>query len=184
MGVFGIRFNPNDSGCVARSHSEALDKWRELYGNELSVALSDTYGTDFFLRTLTNKQAQEWQGFRQDSGSPFECGDKIIADMKRRGIDPMTKKMIASDGLTAEKMVEITEYFSGRLPVFFGWGTNATNDLGFPTLSLVMKLVEANRNATVKLSDNLAKAMRPKELVEWVKQACGYTNTLSEELTY
>jgi nicotinate phosphoribosyltransferase len=185
MALFGIRFDPNDPGCVARSHSELLDKWRELYGNELSIALSDTYGTDFFLRTLTDKQAREWQGFRQDSGSPFECGEKIIAEMWRRGIDPMTKKMIPSDGLTTEKMIEITDYFAGRLLIpFSGWGTNATNDLGFPALSLVMKLVEANGNPTVKLSDNLAKAMGPTELVEWVKQSCGYTNTLSETLTY
>lgn len=51
-------------------------------------------------------------------------------------------------------------------------------------LSLVMKLVEANGNPTVKLSDNLAKALGPKDLVEWVKQTCRYTNTFSEELVY
>lgn len=185
MGLFGIRYDKNDPGCVARSHSEVLDKWRGLYGNELSVALIDTYGTDFFLRTLTEKQAQDWRSFRQDSASPFEGGDKIIADMMRRGIDPATKDMVPSDGLTVEKMIEIVDYFSGRLNIpVAGWGTNGTNDLGFSTLSLIMKLVEANGNSTVKISDNLAKAMGPKELVEWVKSACGYTNTLSEELVY
>jgi nicotinate phosphoribosyltransferase len=184
MKLFGVRFDQNDFGFIARSQSELLDTWRELYGDELSVALTDTYGTDFFLKTLTDKQARDWKGFRQDSGSPFECGDKIIANLKARDIDPTTKLLVPSDGLTVEKMIAIEEYFRNRINVAFGWGTNATNDLGWKTLSLVMKLVESNGNPTVKLSDNLAKAMGPSELVLRVKKACGYTNTKSEELVY
>jgi nicotinate phosphoribosyltransferase len=184
MALFGIRFDANNRDCVADSHSEVLDKWRELYGDELSVALTDTYGTDFFLKTLTDKQARDWKGFRQDSGSPFDCGDKIIANLKNRGINPASKLLVPSDGLDVGKMISIEEYFRVHINKSFGWGTNATNDLGFKTLSLVMKLVEANGNPTVKLSDNLAKSLGPPELVLWVKEACGYVNTKSEELIY
>jgi len=52
-----------------------------------------------------------------------------------------------------------------------GWGTKATNDfIGcvpgkeddyIKPISLVCKVVEANGRPTVKLSDNLAKAMGP-----------------------
>ena len=96
----------------------------------------------------------------------------------------MTKLLVPSDGLTVQKMVEIYQYFVGRIWLTFGWGTDATNDLGFRQLSLVMTLVESNGNPTVKLSDNLNKALGPVTLVEWVKKVCGYTNTLSEELVY
>ncbi|MFA5831725.1 MAG: nicotinate phosphoribosyltransferase [Candidatus Paceibacterota bacterium] len=185
MALFGIRYDANDPECVARSHSEVLDKWHELYGDELSVALTDTYGTDFFLRTLTDKQARELKGFRQDSGSPYECGDKILANLAARGVDPATKGLVPSDGLTVEKEIALEKYFRNHFKTTsFGYGTDGTNDLGYKALSLVMKLVEANGNPTVKLSDNLAKSLGPPELVEWVKKACGYTNTKSEELVY
>jgi nicotinate phosphoribosyltransferase len=184
MALFGIRYGMKNLGCVVESHAEVLNKWRELYGEELSVALTDTYGTDFFLQSLTEEETKEWKGFRQDSGSPIECGEKIIAHLLKYGIDPTSKLLVPSDGLTVSKMEELFLHFEGRIKIAFGWGTDVTNDLGFKTYSLVMKLVEANGNATVKLSDNLAKAMGPAELVLWVKKECGYTNTKSEELIY
>jgi nicotinate phosphoribosyltransferase len=184
MALFGIRYDRKNLGCVIESHAEVLNKWRELYGEELSVALTDTYGTDFFLQSLTEEQTKEWKGFRQDSGSPIECGEKIIAHLLKYGIDPTSKLLVPSDGLTVSKMEELFLHFEGRIKIAFGWGTDLTNDLGFKTYSLVMKLVEANGNATVKLSDNLAKAMGPAELVEWVKKECEYINTKSEELRY
>ncbi|MCI0533307.1 hypothetical protein L0Y49_03765, partial [bacterium] len=184
MGVFGIMFDRSNSNCVLESQNKIMELSKKLFGDNFSTILTDTYGTDFFVKSLSLEQWLRWLAYRQDSGDPAECAEKIIAAIVRHGIDPLTKKIVFSDGLTAEKIIELYERFHGRIGVAFGWGTDLGNDLGFPTLSLVMKLVEANGNPTVKLSDNLAKAMGPLWLVEWATIACGYTNTRYEELVY
>jgi len=185
MGLLALRMDMNDPSSVVRSQREVLANWRKLYGEELSCALTDTLGTDhFFNEVLEPEDAKLWKSFRQDSGSPYECGEKVIAFYERNGIDASKRTMVASDGLVAEKMADIVAYFKGRLNVIFGWGTNATNDLGFAALSLVMKLVVAEGRSTVKLSDNLAKAIGEMKIVEWVKMVCGYVNTYSEQLVY
>ena len=56
-------------------------------------------------------------------------------------------------------MLRLVERFHGRIQVVFGWGTNLTNDVGFQPLSLVVKAIRACGHATVKLCDNLDKAI-------------------------
>jgi len=168
MGLYGIRRADGDDG--RDSHNEVLRLWRDLYGNELSTALTDTYGTDFFFRDISDEQAHQWQGLRQDSGDPFVFGEKAIAFYERRGINPREKTIVFSDGLDAETIVRLHVRFNGRIRTFFGWGTNLTNDMEFPPLSIVMKLVSANGKGTVKLSDNIAKAIGdPDDIVDAVR---------------
>ena len=50
----------------------------------------------------------------------------------------------------------------------------------FKPLSLVVKATEANGHGTVKLSDNLAKAMRDPNDIERFKRIFGHTVTLNE----
>jgi nicotinate phosphoribosyltransferase len=78
--------------------------------------------------------------------------------------------------------VELGDSFRGRIQTSFGWGTNLTNDMGFRTLSLVVKATESNGHGTVKLSDNLNKAIGSKENIERYKKEFGYTNTKKQEL--
>ena len=163
------------------SHNRVLEDWWNLYGAPLSIALTDTFGSKFFFEDMTKEQAEKWKGLRQDSGDPIEFGEQAIKFYKSHGIDPMTKLIVFSDGLDVFTIVKLAEHFKGRINVTFGWGTNLTNDVGFDTLSLVVKAVEANGKPLVKLSDNLAKAMGPAKVVERFKRVFGYTNTDSKE---
>lgn len=169
---------------LKESHNKVLQYWWNLYGEVLSIALTDTYGTDFFFHDMTAEQAKQWRGLRQDSGDPFEFGEKAIKFYESHGIDPREKLIVFSDGLDIDLIVKLNNYFRGRIKVSFGWGTNLTNDLGLGSLSLVVKVVKAAGHWTVKLSDNLAKAMGPDDEIELFKKTFGHTVTLDEACTY
>jgi nicotinate phosphoribosyltransferase len=179
QGIYGL----GDSGLRA-SQKWLLGHWWEEFGKQLSIALTDTYGSEVFFQDFTFQQATNWKGLRQDSGDPVAFGNRAIDFYRRCGIDPCTKLVMFSDGLTAERMLELERHFRGRIKTAYGWGTNFTNDCGYQPLSLVIKLVEANGQPTVKLSDNLNKAIGPKAAVERVKRVFGYTNTLRQECVY
>ena len=169
---------------IRASHNEVLRIWWKEYGESLSIALTDTYGSDFFFRDFTREQAAEWRGLRQDSGDPIVFGEKAIAFYKKHGIDPRQKLIISSDGLDVETIVNIADHFAGRIQVAFGWGTNLTNDLGLKQLSLVVKAIMANGNRLVKLSDNIAKAMgAPEDIARFIK-IFEYTNAFFEDTVY
>jgi len=171
------------------THGRILDEWFELYGYGLSIALTDTFGTKYFFEDFGEERARKWRGFRQDSGDPVKFGEKAIAYYKSLGIDPMSKIIIFSDGLSLEKMIMLYNKFNGRIKIGFGWGTKLTNNVGLETLSIVMKAVRVISdgdteldNWLVKLSDNLNKAMGPKEEVALYVDVFDYTNTEREFL--
>lgn len=183
-GMSGIMHGTNDE--IRASQNALFDLWFLHYGQPLSVALSDTYGTDFFLKTFGAERARIWKGTRQDSGDPFDYGEKLIAFYRSVGVDPTTKLIVFSDGLDVDTIVELFERFHRRINVTFGWGTNFTNDFGesFAALSLVMKLMECNGHRTVKLSDDLGKAMGTPDDIERFKRITGYTGTLNRQQRY
>lgn len=152
----GIYHGSDDE--IRDSHQRALEAWWEQYGEALSIALTDTYGTDFFFRDFTPGQASAWRGLRHDSGDPITFGDRAIAFYEGLGIDPSTKTLVFSDGLEVETMLRLVDRFDGRIQVVFGWGTNLTNDVGLEPPSLIVKPVRACGRATVKLTDNFDKA--------------------------
>lgn len=174
-----------DDEEVLRSHQWVLEDWYTLYGEPLSIALTDTFGSEFFFNDFTAEQARKWRGYRQDSGNPFALGERAIAFLENLGIDPTQKSVFFSDALDVHKMVALTNRFSGRIEHPFGPGTNFTNDLGYvDPLSLVVKAVEANGRGTVKLSDNLAKATGSPEDIERFKGIFGYTGNTFEPTRY
>lgn len=165
IGTFGHEMDMIFSGIfhgsddeIRASHNKVLDAWWNQYGEPLSIALTDTYGTNFFLRQFSLDRARAWRGLRHDSGDPCEFGEKAVAFYKALGIEPKTKQLVFSDGLEIETMLQLVERFDDRIQVLFGWGTNLTNDVGFEPLSLVVKAVRSAGHGTVKLSDNLDKA--------------------------
>jgi len=182
MGLYGIMHDSDEQ--IRSSHNKMLRDWWEQYGFGLSIALTDTYGTSFFFRDMLEEQARKWKGLRHDSGDPIEFGEAAIRFYQAFGIDPKTKLIVFSDGLDVDTIIKIYLHFAGRIQVTFGWGTNLTNDLGLQPLSLVVKLLESNGNPTVKLSDNLGKAMGPVAEVERAKRIFGYTNTQSQQIVY
>lgn len=156
-----------------------LDQWWQTYGVGLSVALTDTFGSDYFFRTFGAERAIAWKGMRQDSGDPFTFAAQLIQYYRELDIDPRTKLLIPSDGLTIETILKLDERFGGQINMSYGWGTTLTNDLGLKTLSIVAKAVQANGRPTVKLSDNLAKAMGPVDEIERYKRVFGHDVTLN-----
>lgn len=178
--VLAALSSSTDEGIRSASNRVLRDWWDE-YGLGLAVALPDTFGSDFFFKDFSKEQANNWKGLRQDSGDPFVFGDKAIAFYKNFGIDPREKLTVFSDGLEITTILSLYQKFSERTKVTFGWGTNLTNDLGWPNLSLVVKAMSANGLPTVKLSDNLKKALGPISEVERYKRIFGYTNTFSED---
>lgn len=169
---------------IRKSHNRVLRDWYNFYGYPLSIALTDTCGSDFFFRDMFNGQAIQWKGLRQDSGDPITFGEKAIKFYENYGIDPREKLLVFSDGLDIEMILKIHNHFHKRIKVSFGWGTNLTNDLGPESLSLVVKAVEANGHGLVKLSDNLAKATGRPEDVERFKKIFGYTEDNYQECKY
>ena len=166
---------------LAGAQQEVLQGWWNLYGTGLSIALTDTFGSPFFFRTAPEYVAKDWKGTRQDSGSPFSYGEQAINWYAKYGVDPLSKLTVFSDQLDVQRMVDLHLAFRGRLGHTFGIGTNLTNDVGFNPISIVIKTLKANGRSTVKLSDNLAKALGNSDEVERYKKAAGYTNTESAE---
>lgn len=173
-----------DDDALRMSHNLFLRDWWDTYGEPLSIALTDTFGSDFFFRDMTADQAAKWKGLRHDSGDPFAFAVKAIRFYEERGIDPKTKFIVFSDGLDVLKIISLYEAFRDRIGVSFGWGTNLTNDLGPKALSLVMKAVAVDGYPTVKLSDNPAKATGPAETVARYQRVFGHTESAYEECRY
>jgi nicotinate phosphoribosyltransferase len=182
MVMSGIMHDSDD--LIRASHNRVLKDWWELYGWGLSVAVTDTYGSEFFFRDMDPEQARAWKGLRHDSGDPFEFGEKAIRFYQEQGIDPREKLLIFSDGLELQTILALSKRFHGRIKLSFGWGTNLTNDLGFEPISIVVKAVEANGHRTVKLSDNLAKATGSREDIERFKRIFGHSHEHEEAVRY
>jgi nicotinate phosphoribosyltransferase len=123
------------------------------YGVLNGIALTDTIGTDAFLRDFNLTYATLFSGVRHDSGDPIAWGEKIIAHYKSLGIDPMTKTLLFSDSLDFARATRIKQHFDGKAKVAFGIGTYLSNDCGVDPLNIVMKVVECNGAPVAKLSD-------------------------------
>lgn len=181
--VYACKYGETDEG-LRFSHNLVMHDWFEMYGESLSIALTDTFGSDFFFRDMTPAQAVQWRGLRQDSGDPLEFGERAVAFYEELGIDPRSKKVVFSDGLDVDAVVKLEKRFHGRIGTSYGWGTNLTNDLGLEPLSMVVKVVEAAGRPAVKLSDTVGKHLGPAEEVERYKRVFGYSGGLDLECRY
>ena len=172
---------------IRASHGEMIDDWYDRYGDELGVALSDTFGSDFFFSDFTLKRSTNYRSTRQDSGDPIGYGEKTIKHYDDLEIDPLTKNIVFSDGLKIPSTVDpIYRHFDGRINQGFGVGTDLTNDMGLPEpapeIALGLKALNQVMKAThvklpggkeadlVKLSDNSGKHTGPEALVEKYQQ--------------
>ncbi len=136
-----------------------FESWAREYRGDLGIALSDVYGMTAFLRDFDLYFCKLFDGARHDSGDPFQWGERILAHYVRNRVDPLTKTLIFSDGLTVPRTVELYQQFRGRCVLAFGIGTNLTNDLGYEPLQIVIKMVRCNDQPVAKLSDTPAKNM-------------------------
>ncbi len=163
---------------------KVLETWQKTYDRNLLIVLPDTYGTTSFLDNAPDWVA-EWSGFRIDSKDPVVGGEELITWWQSKGVDPLDKLLIFSDGLDVDTIEDVYHRFTGRVRLSFGWGTHLTNDFRdcapvmleqLRAISLVCKVTEANGKPTVKLSDNMTKATGPTAEIERFKSVFGSQN--------
>jgi len=169
----------NSDAELKQAPYQVLADWQDEHEGNLRIILPDTYGTDGFLKNAPDWLAG-WTGIRIDSGDPAKGAETAIRWWQDRGEDPREKLVIFSDGLDVDSIESLHAQFHGRVKVSFGWGTMLTNDFrglvpddALAPFSLVCKALSANGRPTVKLSDNPAKAMGPKDEIERYKRVFG-----------
>lgn len=160
---------------LAYTNKIAMEEWFDEYQGDLGTALTDTLGTDIFLRDFNKLQAMCYTGVRHDSGDPIEWGEKIIAHYEKLGIDPKTKTLLFSDSLDFDKAQKIFVHFRDRINVSFGIGTYLSNDTCVDPLNIVVKLQYVNGHPVAKISDNPGKAMcQDNSYLDYLKGAVDY----------
>ena len=173
---------------LANAPYQVLADWHEEHDGNLRIILPDTYGTEAFLKRAPD-WLKQWTGIRIDSGDPVEGAEAAIAWWQNKGENPKDKLIIFSDGLDTPTISDLHEKFNGRVKVSFGWGTNLTNDFrglvsdgSLDAFSIVCKPIKANERSTVKLSDNLNKAMGPSEEIKRYKRVFGISEQKSFDI--
>ena len=171
----------DDDEALHSSQYRVLELWQQSYGGELLIMLPDTFGTTQFLENAPDWVA-DWTGQRVDSKDPYVAGDEYIRWLMSRGRDPRRKRLIASDALDVEDILELHAYFDNRIRFSAGWGTLLTNDFrgchprgedDLEPISLVCKLMTVEGRPAVKLSDNPRKSTGPEAEIERYRRVFG-----------
>ena len=136
-----------------------FEVWAREYRGDLGIALSDVYGMSAFLRDFDMYFCKLFDGARHDSGDPFLWGERLLEHYRLNRVDPRTKTLVFSDGLSFPLAIELAKRFEGRCITAFGIGTNLTNDLSYQPLQVVMKMVRCNGQPVAKVSDTPEKTM-------------------------
>ncbi|WP_028536872.1 nicotinate phosphoribosyltransferase [Paludibacterium yongneupense] len=135
----------------------ALQGWVQEFRGDLGIALTDVVGMNAFLNDFDLYFAKLFDGLRHDSGDPLVWGERAIAHYRSLRINPLTKRLVFSDGLTVDAALDLYDHFADRIQTAFGIGTHLTNDLGPRPLHIVMKLVNCNDQPVAKLPDSIGK---------------------------
>jgi len=105
-----------------QSNRKALELWEQVYtppaftptspANNLTIALTDTFSTRVFWDDLlSDEHGQEmlrhWRGLRQDSGDSTAFVEHAVAMYRKVGVDPSTKLIVFSDGLTVPRCLAL-----------------------------------------------------------------------------
>lgn len=153
------------------SQIAALDCWVREYRGLLGIALTDCITTDAFLRDFDLYFAKLFDGLRHDSGDPLLWAEKAILHYENLGIDPRSKTLVFSDGLTLEKSLRLYRALHGRIQVSFGIGTNLTCDIpGVEPMNIVIKMTACNGQPVAKISDTPGKTQcRDDNFVNYLK---------------
>ena len=176
--------------ALRQSRYKVLQDWAEDYSGNLLVLLPDTYGTTGFLRDAPD-WVSNWRGIRPDSKLPLEAAEEALAWWRSRGVDPMEKLVVLSDGMDLDSIETAVRKLRGRTGVSIGWGTNLTNDFrgcaemphDLDAISLVCKISVVNGRPAVKLSDNPVKATGTPDAIARYRRVFGTEGTESRALS-
>ena len=159
------------------ANNVSLGRWVDVYGGNLGIALTDTFGSADFFKNFDLMYSKLYDGIRHDSGCPFEFGYTALSHYGRLGIDPKSKTLVFSDGLTCQHAHEIHKAFSKFINVSFGIGTHLTNNVGTTPLNIVVKMTEALIKdkwvPTIKLSDVEGKETGDPAMIDLAKRTLG-----------
>lgn len=149
-----------------------MKKWVSVYEGQLGIALTDTFTTEQFLLSFGKRFARLFDGVRHDSGDPFEFYQTMIKHYMDMGIDPGSKDIVFSDGLTIPVAAKLKQRVGNLFHTSYGIGTALSNDVpGVKPLNIVIKMSDVlGRNGrwqpTVKLSDVVGKHTGTPEAIE------------------
>lgn len=160
------------------ANKAAMDCWLKTVGNDhAGLALTDTFGTDVFLRCFKPPYSNYYVGVRQDSGDPLKFIEKIghhYIDILK--LPKFSKSICFSDSLNVDRCIKYkAKADEVGMKCSFGIGTNLTNDFTDATpMNIVMKISSANGHPAIKISDNLGKNTGDPAEVKRVKRLLGY----------
>ncbi|HMW56265.1 MAG: nicotinate phosphoribosyltransferase [Candidatus Accumulibacter phosphatis] len=137
----------------------ALEAWVQEYRGDLGIALTDVVGMDAFLADFDLYFAKLFDGLRHDSGDPLEWAEKALRHYAQLHIDPMSKRLVFSDGLNLPRAVDLYRRLRGRVQTSYGIGTDLSNDTPHQALNVVMKIMACNGQPVAKLSDSPGKTL-------------------------
>ena len=162
------------------SQKAALDCWVREYRGLLGIALTDCITMDAFISDFDLYFAKLFDGLRHDSGDPLAWAEKAIAHYQRLGIDPRSKTLVFSDGLTLPKALDLYRALGDRIRVSFGIGTNLTCDIpGVEPMNIVIKMTACNGAPVAKISDSPGKTQCTDEnFVSYLKHVFNVNQSL------
>lgn len=173
MGVAAITLD------YRNANKNALAKWADLYGDQLGIALTDTFGTASFLKSFDVSLASKYSGVRHDSGDPAVFTRNFVQHYQSLDIDPKEKCIVYSDGLNVQKCIDLQSLAESLgIQASFGIGTFFTNDFKDTAhtgqqsiaMNIVIKLSEADGQPTIKISDEESKHTGPADLLSRVQE--------------
>jgi nicotinate phosphoribosyltransferase len=154
------------------SQKMALRNWVRVFGGDLGIALSDIINTDAFLRDFDDPLLWKlFDGVREDSEEdPIKFGHRIVNFYLSKGVDPMTKTIVFSNGLDFPTAFKIYDELKNLIKLSFGIGTKFTNDWNVAALRMVIKMVSCNNAPVAKISNCPGKGMSESpEFVSYLK---------------
>lgn len=162
------------------ANSIAMNLWCKNFNSDLGIYLPDGVSWKGFESNFSKMNAKIFDGLRHDSGDEIEITNKFVEKYKELGIDPKTKSIIYSNGLTdINYIIKLNEYAKDLMKPSFGLGgfftCNFRNDNGEPLvngLNIVIKSVackiteKRDYNNVVKIPFDLNKAIGDKKTID------------------
>ena len=92
-----------------------MRKFSDVYDGDNGIYLYDCFGDKVFFNNLSKRMAMMFTGLRVDSGVEEDQVEKIISKYRQLGINPQTKQVVFSNGLSIKRAIEIHKYVDGRM---------------------------------------------------------------------